>query len=178
MKAVYNFQTGKSLQLSDEADVQSFHLNNGANDNYLLSGKYTNYSEAYFRKDQRPDVYLINSLDGSREYIDRKIDNYYFYYKFSEYGKYVVWHGKDDASFCTYNIETKVKTNLTQKLPEGIRKELELADLENCRYQNGAPYWFPDDEGVLLYDRYDIWLLDPSGLKDPVNITNGYGRKK
>ena len=28
-----------------------------------------------------------------------------------------------------------------------------------------------------MYDEFDIWQIDPSGRKDPVCLTNGYGRK-
>jgi len=30
---------------------------------------------------------------------------------------------------------------------------------------------------VLVYDEFDIWLVDPVAKKPPVNLTNGYGRK-
>jgi len=37
--------------------------------------------------------------------------------------------------------------------------------------------WLPFDKGLLIYDRYDIWQVDPSGLKSPINVTNSYGAK-
>jgi dienelactone hydrolase len=37
--------------------------------------------------------------------------------------------------------------------------------------------WLPGDEAMLVYDRYDIWKIDPKGLRAAVNLTNGYGRK-
>jgi dipeptidyl aminopeptidase/acylaminoacyl peptidase len=33
------------------------------------------------------------------------------------------------------------------------------------------------DAALLAYDKYDIWQVDPSGKKTPINLTNGYGRK-
>jgi dienelactone hydrolase len=35
--------------------------------------------------------------------------------------------------------------------------------------------WHECDSGLLIYDNYDIWQVDPSGIREPVNITNGYG---
>ncbi len=29
----------------------------------------------------------------------------------------------------------------------------------------------------MIYDSYDISIIDPSGHKEPINFTNGYGRK-
>jgi dipeptidyl aminopeptidase/acylaminoacyl peptidase len=37
--------------------------------------------------------------------------------------------------------------------------------------------WTERDEAMLVYDRYDIWKLDPQGLRAPVNLTQGAGRK-
>lgn len=39
----------------------------------------------------------------------------------------------------------------------------------------GIAGWLRDDAGVLVYDAYDLWLLDPRGVEPPVNLTNGYG---
>jgi len=36
--------------------------------------------------------------------------------------------------------------------------------------------WLADDGAVLIYDRYDIWQVDPAGEKSPINLTNGFGR--
>ncbi len=37
--------------------------------------------------------------------------------------------------------------------------------------------WFANEEAFLAYDQYDIWQIDPEGKKEPVCVTNGYGRK-
>ncbi len=41
----------------------------------------------------------------------------------------------------------------------------------------GVAAWGKNDEWILVYDRYDIWKLDPAGVDLPVNITNFYGRQ-
>jgi len=30
---------------------------------------------------------------------------------------------------------------------------------------------------LLLYDRWDVWDVDPTGARASVNVTDGYGRK-
>ncbi|WP_448635234.1 alpha/beta hydrolase family protein [Pedobacter panaciterrae] len=40
----------------------------------------------------------------------------------------------------------------------------------------GIAGWLANDAGLLFYENYDIWRLDLSGQKAPVNLTNGYGR--
>jgi dipeptidyl aminopeptidase/acylaminoacyl peptidase len=36
--------------------------------------------------------------------------------------------------------------------------------------------WFADEPAALVHDQFDIWKLDLTGKRSPVNITNGYGR--
>ncbi len=42
----------------------------------------------------------------------------------------------------------------------------------------GIAGWLPNDDAMLVYDKYDIWQIDPSGKNVPVNVTNGFGRKQ
>ena len=37
--------------------------------------------------------------------------------------------------------------------------------------------WLRDDSAVLLYDKYDIWLVPTSG-EAPLNLTSGTGREE
>ena len=47
--------------------------------------------------------------------------------------------------------------------------------------EDAKPYgiagWSENDKFVFLYDRYEIWRVDPEGVKVPVNATRNYGRK-
>jgi dipeptidyl aminopeptidase/acylaminoacyl peptidase len=44
-----------------------------------------------------------------------------------------------------------------------------------------APYglggWTTDDRSVLVYDRFDVWELDPAGTRAPRMVTDSAGRK-
>ena len=41
----------------------------------------------------------------------------------------------------------------------------------------GVMGWSENDGAVLVYDRYDVWSLDPKGERAPVCVTAGEGRK-
>ena len=41
----------------------------------------------------------------------------------------------------------------------------------------GTAGWLKGDAGFLIYDKYDIWKIDPSGKTQPTNLTLGQGRK-
>ncbi len=38
--------------------------------------------------------------------------------------------------------------------------------------------WLADDTYVVWNDGHDIWLVDPTGTKEPMSITGGYGASK
>jgi dipeptidyl aminopeptidase/acylaminoacyl peptidase len=40
----------------------------------------------------------------------------------------------------------------------------------------GAMGWSDNDENLFLYDKFDIWKLDPDGKKPAQCVTRGYGR--
>jgi dipeptidyl aminopeptidase/acylaminoacyl peptidase len=41
----------------------------------------------------------------------------------------------------------------------------------------GIAGWTKNDAAILIYDRYDIWSVDPSGVMSPKNLTNGRASK-
>ena len=41
---------------------------------------------------------------------------------------------------------------------------------------SGIAGWLEDDEAILIYDKYDIWEVDPTGSPGPWNVTEGLGR--
>lgn len=88
-------------------------------------------------------------------------------------GNYVVWY--DDRNFYAFDV----KNGKTVKISEGI--EYPLWDEDQDNPMPAEPYgiagWTKNDERILVYDRYDIWVLDPTGVKSPVNITSFNGRK-
>jgi dienelactone hydrolase len=91
--------------------------------------------------------------------------------------KYVT--GKDDEgkNLYAYEVATGVTRNLTASLPIPlIDRGAEITP--QTRYRPlWIASWSPDDEAVRVNDRFDIWQIDPSGKKAPVNLTNGFGRR-
>jgi hypothetical protein len=52
-----------------------------------------------------------------------------------------------------------------------------LFDEENDVPDDPNPYgvakWYKNDQYVYIYDRYDVWKVDPTGNEKSINITNG-----
>ena len=41
----------------------------------------------------------------------------------------------------------------------------------------GLAGWLADDQAVLIYDRFDIWQVDPTMKKMPIRLTSGRDNK-
>lgn len=88
--------------------------------------------------------------------------------------RFVVWF--KDCNYYSYDITT----GETRNISEGI--EYPLFDEDSDRPRDLSPYgnagWSEKDQAFLVYDRHDIWSLDPTGGRKPENLTNGEGRRK
>jgi dienelactone hydrolase len=89
-------------------------------------------------------------------------------------GKYTLWF--DDHHYYAYDNSTKQTVCLTKEIPNPVWDESQDRPMERQPY--GTMGWTADDNRLLIYDKYDIWSLDPSGKTSPVNITSGEGRKQ
>ncbi|HVI44404.1 MAG TPA: prolyl oligopeptidase family serine peptidase [Chitinophaga sp.] len=88
--------------------------------------------------------------------------------------KYVVYYNSEEKNFFSYETATGIVRNITANVPSPDWMNLYRDDLTIT--PRGIAGWTTNDAALLLYDRYDIWRIDPRGEKAPFCITNGYGR--
>jgi dipeptidyl aminopeptidase/acylaminoacyl peptidase len=92
--------------------------------------------------------------------------------KLSESGRYVTYY--HEGSVWTFDSKRKTTTNLTKELSVPFANELH--DYPSSAPGYGIAGWLENDAGVLVYDRYDIWLFTKAGKA--TNLTHGDGRKR
>jgi dipeptidyl aminopeptidase/acylaminoacyl peptidase len=85
----------------------------------------------------------------------------------------VVWYDYVSKNWFSFSVASRKTTNLTAKT--GVA----MADEENDSPDDAQPYgvaaWTKNDEAVLVFDRYDIWKINPqTGVA--TNFTAGLGR--
>jgi dipeptidyl aminopeptidase/acylaminoacyl peptidase len=132
--------------------------------NYLLSVGYEMPS--------KKDAWLISLKDGSRQLVLRETRGAP---RLSPAGKYLYWYEPGDSTWYAQGVRSRHKVNLAGKLP--VKFYDELNDIPSFPEAYGAVGWLPQDAGILLYDRFDIWQADPAGKAAPRNVTGGYGRQ-
>lgn len=87
--------------------------------------------------------------------------------------RFVMWY--DKRHFYTYNIATGQTVCISKEV------DVPLWDIDDDHPMESQPYgvaaWAENDEYVFVYDKYDLWALDPTGIKKPFMVTGGEGRK-
>lgn len=116
------------------------------------------------------DLYVVDLVSGIKEYIgEAPVDMA----DMSPNGKYVYWY--DKRNIYAYDVASKKTICITDSMPYPIWDEEQDMPMERMPY--GEMGWLADDAGLMIYDRHDIWLIDPKGLNAPVCITKEEGRK-
>lgn len=161
----------KQLQLGSKA-IQEVFVAENKNARYVLGVTDTGARvQSQWEGDTKQQAILIDTKSGNKRLISEGIKAHY---KISPDGQYVTWFNFKDQQWYTYSIATGAKINLTKSIRTKMGDELN--DVPNYASDYGLAGWTKDDKAVMIYDRYDIWSIDPaSGIA--TNFTNGIGRK-
>lgn len=118
----------------------------------------------------RNDIYVVNPSDGSRQLIKKDLSGQVF---ISPAAKYVLWYDAKTHQYFTW------KNGITKNISSKIATKLydEEFDMPDDPSSYGLMSWTESDLALLVYDRFDIWQLDPDAVVTPINITAGEGRK-
>jgi dienelactone hydrolase len=148
-------------------------FNNGAQTDsiVLLRHLKENIEEWNWNPAYQRTFYAVSTRNG-----DRKLLNLNNVYESSPGTKYII--GMDTAlqNFYSYDLAAQTTHNITQTLPIPlVDSEYDQPDHKPRGLQTAA--WLANDEALLIYDKFDIWQIDPTGHQPSVSITNGFGRK-
>lgn len=164
--ALYTIASGKWTQLAND----SLRVSISNDGRRVLGVNAIEYAIPQFWGEGASDVYLIDPATGARTLVARQLDGNA---QLSPGAQYVTWFEK--GQWVAYATATAKKTVLTDKLP--VKFHDEEFDSPDVPPPYGLGGWTTGDKRVLVYDRFDIWEVDPSGLVAPKNITDGEGRR-
>lgn len=168
--AVAFLDSGRVLQLETEQfqNASISEKNDGA---YAISRVDKPYRRAQSWGLNAADYYLVNLGNGQ----SRKIfENSETFFGFSPSGKYLAGYDEVAQKWLTYDIRSGKIVEASKGIPYPTWDELNDVPANANSY--GSAGWSKDDEWFFVYDRFDLWAVDPAGKKPPVNFTNGYGR--
>ena len=116
------------------------------------------------------DVYVVNTIDGSRTQIVAGLRGRA---SRSTGGRYVIWFDHRDYDWHTYDVQKGTTRNLTSGMPVAFDNEQD--DRPEPHNAHGTSGWTDNDAEVLLNDEFDIWAVSPETGKFRC-ITDGLGR--
>jgi len=89
--------------------------------------------------------------------------------------RYIDWWDRDKLAWFSMDVRKHKIVNLTGNISTPMQNELHDWPYKPNPY--GRAGWTKNDKSFLVYDRFDIWELDPTGKKSPRKITEGVGRQ-
>ncbi|HEX9981250.1 MAG TPA: prolyl oligopeptidase family serine peptidase [Flavobacterium sp.] len=119
-------------------------------DKYLPTYKY---GGEYF------DLYIMDVSTGKKQLLVEKQYNEIHQVQVSPGGKYVTYF--KDSKWYVYDIKKASTACVTTGLEMPFYDE--MYDFAGVVPSFGSPGWTADDQHLILYDRYDIWLMAPDG---------------
>ena len=171
--AVFQLEANKTVQLETQQFSAIRQIKKGDSDKLLAwSNRPYAVQSMWEGSPEHNDFYLVDMQTGKAEMIKKDIRATP---QVSPDGKYLYWYNAIDTSWNTFNIETGKEFQITTS--ETVQSADELNDVPNFPDSYGFAGWTKNDESLLVYDRFDIWKVDPENLNSPENITQN-GRQK
>lgn len=168
-----NLDNNKVVLLQGENE-KLFDNKSSTDDYMLLTTIPCNRLENYWRSSCRVSLYLVNTRDGSRQLVKEGLISGNWSC-ISPDGKYVLFYDHEQQAFFSYSINTGKSVNISHNIPFPVSN--------NAMARAGLPdpYNLPikismGNAGLIVYDEYDIWQVDPAGIHSPVCLTKEYGR--
>lgn len=169
--AVVNLNDRKMAQLGS-LDVPEVELAAEGNAEFVIGSSDARYSHQHWDWNPKEDVYLISTRDGAKKLLKEKVQGNT---RISPEGKFVYWFSNPDTAWFAHDIAQNKTIQLTNN------KTVKFADEEDDHPDFPNPYglagWSKDDEKILIYDRYDLWQIDPKNPASPKRLTNGRSEK-
>jgi len=163
--AVYNLKDELFIQLEDSNIVNTTYSENS---NFLLAASDNKYRKEITWDGIYNDYFLIDLRNGTKEKIIEKQKGVAI---LSPEGRFALYFKENN--WFLLNTQTQKIHNITEKIPVNFFDEdIDVPD-EPAAYGVGG--WLKNDEGVFIYDKYDIWLFEAENGNGK-NLTNSFGR--
>jgi len=117
------------------------------------------------------DIHLLNTVTGASRQLATKVRAGG---QLSPAAKFVTWW--EGGRYRVHEVASGRTRDLTAGIT-GIRFENEEHDTPSEPTPYGLGGWTTGDARVLVYDRYDIWEVDPLGVAAPRVLTDSVGRR-
>jgi dipeptidyl aminopeptidase/acylaminoacyl peptidase len=166
--AVYTLATGKWVRLGSDS-LPQITVSDDAKQALALSN--VPYALETLWGEGGTDVYLLDARTGARKTVAKHVP---FRADLSPAGRYVVWFA--DKRWRSYDTQTAKTADLTGAMTS-VRFDDETTDTPSEPTPWGVAGWLPNDRSMIVYTRYDLWEIDPAGVRPARVVTDSVGAK-
>ena len=171
--AIFDLGQQKLLQLAN-ADVPDARVDDRAQHDLAIGTSSLKYEVLQsWDTPGYSDSYLIDLNTGESSLLLEKARART---SLSPEGNYVTWWDPDLGHYFAMSTTDQIAVNLTEGLSVSFANELH--DTPSAPRSYGSPGWLSNDVALLLYDRFDIWQVDPTGTEPALCLTGGKGREQ
>ena len=152
----------KVVQLGAEDAERIVIMDDGNADWVLGETTLGNRIEAQWTGRFKTTAYIISTIDGKRKLVKA---NTQANFESSPGGKYIYWYDPVKRNYFAYDVAVSLIRNVTSK----IRIPLYEEEFDQPDYPSpyGIMGWGIGDSSLYIYDRYDVWKVDPKGITPP-----------
>lgn len=166
--AIYDWKNNGIVQLGNEWNNPVYVTKEGDGQHFYSTSDSGMRSAMQWQGYTLKSVFHLDPATGKSTLIKSNFKgNVYPSYT----GKYLLMYDDKTKQYSVYNASNKTTTVVSKAIPYA------LYDEENDVPDDPNPYgisrWMEDDKAVLIYDRYDVWKVDPENKVAPVALTKG-----
>lgn len=169
-KVVYHIDRKKVVPLADTicSSVIVFPKRNGK---YALASSSLPYQWASNWSGRFiSDFYLTDMLTGKRTMLAQGVNRV----SMSPLQNYFVYYRWQDSCYYVANLATRKHYKIATDIPFSLYNN--EIDVPSDPPSYGIAGWGEKDRYLFVYDKYDIWRVDPNGKLPSVNVSNGRGK--
>ena len=161
--AVYDVATGEIKQLATKELPTVIQTNEGDGDIFVGVTDFGKRIESQWTGNTLKDIYAINVADGSKKLVIKDLNGFISPQYISPTGKYIMWYDRKAKNYFTW--DGKETRNITSKIKVPLWNEDN--DVPDLPGPYGVMGWHEGDSAVYVYDRYNVWIVEPQSKKTP-----------
>jgi len=161
--AVFDFSKNNLVQLASKSLPAVLQTAEGDGE-YFVATTDTGRRVQRQWGDVKTDVYAVAVANGKKTLVAKNHQGQVYP---SATGKYILLYNNTRKAYFLWNGNSL--KNISSKMGVPVYNEENDVPADPSSY--GIMGWHQGDSALYVYDKYDVWKLDPAGNKPPQNMT-------
>ncbi len=171
-RALYDLQQKKVIQLANR-EIMSVNVDPRSTADIAVGINSEKYSIMRSWDIQSfSDIYIVDLKTGKANLVLKKVRGTG---QLSPNGKFISWWDAERKKYFAMSVADRKPMDISATVPTSLANELH--DAPSFPNPYGGAGWLDNDAAMLVYDRFDIWKLDPTGKQKAECLTKGVGRQ-